>query len=187
MVIIQNFNELFTFRQTQWWTWFAESVWPNNVTKVEVPQKMDWGGFIALNLCISLIFSSWLSSDLSCESSFSKSPPGGRYQLSTKCEVLFANTFTQIDSESFSSSVMGICEISLWISNITPPPSRVLYFLYTLYGQDSGKKFWGRYGAVNFCLLNCHNLRLMKVKESQQQVFYPLYYWCLCSQISVQW
>ena len=33
---------------------------------------------------------------------------------------------------------MGICEISLWISNITPPPSRVLSFLYTLYGQDSG-------------------------------------------------
>ena len=45
----------------------------------------------------------------------------------------------QTDSESFSSSVMGICEISLWISNITPQPSRVLSFLYTLYGQDSGK------------------------------------------------
>ena len=45
---------------------------------------------------------------------------------------------TQTDSESFSSSVIGICEISLWISNITPPPSRVLSFLYTLYGQDSG-------------------------------------------------
>ena len=96
------------------------------------------GGGGLLPLCISLIFSSWLLSDLSCESSFSKSPPGGRYQLATKCEVLFANTFTQIDSESFSSSVMGICEISLWISNITPPPSRVLSFLYTLYGQDSG-------------------------------------------------
>ena len=54
-----------------------------------------------------------------------------------QCEVLFANTFTQIDSESFSSSVMGICEISLWISNITQPPSRVLSFLYTLYGQDT--------------------------------------------------
>ena len=36
------------------------------------------------------------------------------------------------DSESFSSSVMGICEISLWISNITLPPSMVLSFLYTL-------------------------------------------------------
>ena len=33
---------------------------------------------------------------------------------------------------------MGICEISLWISNITPPPSKVLSFLYKLYGQDSG-------------------------------------------------
>ena len=69
--------------------------------------------------------------------SFSESPPGVRYQLATKWEVLFANTFTQTDSESFSSSVMGICEISLWMSNITPPPSRVLSFLYTLYGQDS--------------------------------------------------
>ena len=97
-----------------------------------------WTEGSLLPLCISLIFSSWLSNDLSCDSSFSESPPGGRYQLATKWEVLFANTFTQTDSESFSSSVMGICEISLWISNITPPPSRVLSFLYTLYGQDSG-------------------------------------------------
>ena len=79
-----------------------------------------------------------ISNDASWDSSFSGSPPGGRYQLATKWEVLFANTFTQTDSVSFSSSVMGICEISLWISNITPPPSRVLAFLYTLYGQDSG-------------------------------------------------
>ena len=104
--------------------------------KLKSPRIWTEGGL--LPLCISLIFSSWLLSDLSCESSFSKSPPGGRYQLATKCEVLFANTFTQIDSESFSSSLMGKCEISLWISNITPPPSRVLSFLYTLYGQDSG-------------------------------------------------
>ena len=34
--------------------------------------------------------------------------------------------------------MMGICEISLWTSNITPPPWRFLSFLYTLYGQDSG-------------------------------------------------
>ena len=41
---------------------------------------------------------------------------------------------TVLTLESFSSSVMVICEISLWISNITPPPSRVLHvsFLYTL-------------------------------------------------------
>ena len=31
------------------------------------------------------------------------------------------------------------------------------------------------YGAVNFCLLNCHNLRLMKVKESQQLKFLTPY------------
>ena len=69
---------------------------------------------------------------------FARSPPGGQYQIATKRGVLFANTFTQTDTESFSSSVIGICEISLWISNITPPPSRVLSFLYTLYGEDSG-------------------------------------------------
>ena len=40
--------------------------------------------------------------------------PGSRYQLATKWEVLFANTFIQIDSEAFSSSVTGICEPSLW-------------------------------------------------------------------------
>ena len=65
--------------------------------------------------------------------------PGGRYQLATKWEVLFANTFTQTDSESFSSSVIGIWEMSLWMSNMTPPPWIFLSFLYTLYGQVSGK------------------------------------------------
>ena len=65
--------------------------------------------------------------------------PGVRYQLATKWEVLFANTFTQIDSESFSSSVIGIWEMSLWTSNMTPPPWIFLSFLYTLYGQVSGK------------------------------------------------
>ena len=45
----------------------------------------------------------------------------------------------QIDSESFSSSVIGICEMSLWTSNMTPPPWIFLSFLYTLYGQVSGK------------------------------------------------
>ena len=58
--------------------------------------------------------------------------------FATKCEVLFANTFTQTDSELFSNSVMGMCEISLWISSITPPPLRFLYFLYTIYGKASG-------------------------------------------------
>ena len=57
----------------------------------------------------------------------------------TKWEVLFANTFTQIDSESFSSSVIGICEMSLWTSNMTPPPWIFLSFLHILYGQVSGK------------------------------------------------
>ena len=65
--------------------------------------------------------------------------PGGWYQLATKWEVLFVNTFTQTDSESFSSSVIGICEMSLWTSNVTPPPWIFLSFLYTLYGQVSGK------------------------------------------------
>ena len=67
--------------------------------------------------------------------------PGSRYQLATKWEVLFANTFTQIDSESSSSSEIGICEMSLWTSNMTPPPWIFLsfLFLYTLYGQVSGK------------------------------------------------
>ena len=88
---------------------------------------------------------------------------------------MFANTFTQTDSESFSSSVMGICELSLWISNITPPPSRVLSFLYTLFGQDSGKSSEADMELSIFCLLNCHNLRLMKVKESQQLKFLTPY------------
>ena len=44
------------------------------------------------------------------------------------------NTLTK----TISNSVMGICEISLWVSNITPPPLEVLSFLYTLYGQASG-------------------------------------------------
>ena len=57
--------------------------------------------------------------------------PGGRYQLATKWELLFANTFTQTDSESFSSSVIGICEMSLWTSNMTPPPWIVLSYMYT--------------------------------------------------------
>ena len=65
--------------------------------------------------------------------------PGGQYQLATKWEVLFANTFTQIDSELFSSSVIGICEMSLWTRNMTPPPWIFLTFLYALYGQVSGK------------------------------------------------
>ena len=52
---------------------------------------------------------------------------------------MFANTFTQTDSESFSSSVIGICEMSLWTSNMTPPPWIFLSFLYILYGQVSGK------------------------------------------------
>ena len=77
--------------------------------------------------------------------------------------------------ESFSSSVMGICEISLCISNITPPPSRVLSFLYTLYGQDSGNNSEVDMELSIFCLLNCHNLRLMKVKESQQLKFLTPY------------
>ena len=51
--------------------------------------------------------------------------------------VLLANTFTQTDSDLFSHSVIGMCGISLWISNMTPPPSRVLSFLYTLYGKVS--------------------------------------------------
>ena len=49
------------------------------------------------------------------------------------------NTVTQIDSESFSSSVIGICEMSLWTSNMTPPPWIFLSFLYTLYRQISGQ------------------------------------------------
>ena len=65
--------------------------------------------------------------------------PGGGYKLATKWEVLFANTSTQIDSKSFSSSVIGICEMSLWTSNMAPPPWIFLSFLYTLYGQVSGK------------------------------------------------
>ena len=47
------------------------------------------------------------------------------------------NTLTQTDFESFSNPVMGICEISLWMSNIRPPPLEFLSFLYTLYGQVS--------------------------------------------------
>ena len=51
---------------------------------------------------------------------------------------LICEQFNPNRSESFSNSVMGICEISLWMSNITPPPLEFLSFLYTLNGQDSG-------------------------------------------------
>ena len=91
-------------------------------------------------------------------------------------KLLFANTFTQTDSESFSSSLMGICEISLWISNIIPPPSRVLSFLYTLYGEDSGNN-----SEVDMdCQFLSLELPQSEVDESQgkptTQVSYPLYY-----------
>ena len=51
---------------------------------------------------------------------------------------LFVNTLTQTDSESFSNSVIGICEISLRMSNITPSPLEFQSSLYTLYRQVSG-------------------------------------------------
>ena len=71
----------------------------------------------------------------------------------------------------FSNSLMGICEIFLWTSNITPPPWRFLSFLYTLYGQDSGNNSCCN-GAVSFCFLNSHNVRLAKIKEGQQFKFF---------------
>ena len=52
--------------------------------------------------------------------------------------VLFANTFIQADFDLFSNSVMGMWEISLWISSMTPSPLRFLSVLYTLYGKVSG-------------------------------------------------
>ena len=58
-------------------------------------------------------------------------------------KFLFAKTLTQTDSELFSNSVMGICEISLWTSNITLPPWRFLSFLYTVHGQDCGNNSEG--------------------------------------------
>ena len=100
----------------------------------------------------------------------------GDTKLATKWEVLFANTFTQTDSESFSSSVMGICEISLWISNITPSPSKILSFLYTLYGQDSGNSS----GVDMELSILSLELPQSEVDESQgkptTQVPYPLCY-----------
>ena len=84
---------------------------------------------------------------------------------------MFANTFTQIDSESFSSSVIGICEMSLWTSNMTQPPWIFLSFLYTLYGQVSGKS--SEVAIVGF--LDSYNMWLMKVKESQQFQFFASY------------
>ena len=102
--------------------------------------------------------------------------PGGRYQLATKWEVLFANTFTQIDSESLSRSVIGICKMSLWTSNMTPPPWIFLSFLYTLYRQVSGKSSEvGIESSVNFSFLNSYNMWLNKVKESQPFQFFASY------------
>ena len=95
--------------------------------------------------------------------------PGSRYQHATKWEVLFANTFIQIDSESFSSSVTGICKPSLW-------PRHHGYFCL-FYIQYMGK-FPGR---VDFGFLDGYNMWLMKVKESQQfQFFCLLCYWYSC-------
>ena len=45
---------------------------------------------------------------------------------------------TQTDSDLFSNSVIGMCGKSLLISNMTPPPSRVLSFLYKRYVKVSG-------------------------------------------------
>ena len=93
---------------------------------------MDWGKLFTLMTCPNVIklFSKQMDSSLVLR--------GGRYRLATKWEVLFANTFTQTDSESFSSSVIGICKMSLWTSNMTPPTWLFLSFLYTLYEQVSG-------------------------------------------------
>ena len=57
---------------------------------------------------------------------------------------------------------------------MTPPPWIFLSFLYTLYGQVSGKSSEVVIG-VDFGLLGSHNMWLMKVKKSQQFQFFASY------------
>ena len=91
--------------------------------------------------------------------------PGGRYHLATKWEVLFANTFTQTDSESFSSSVIGICECPY--GRETWPRHRGYFCLFYIHYM---RKFPGRgrvlklQWTVDFGLLDSYNMWLMKLK-----------------------
>ena len=57
---------------------------------------------------------------------------------SHKVSFLFTKSLTQTDSESLSNSLRGMCGMSLCTSSITPLLFKVLFFLYTLYGKDSG-------------------------------------------------
>ena len=59
---------------------------------------------------------------------------------------------------------------------MTPPPWIFLSFLYTLYGQVSGKSSEGSCNrTVDFGFLDSYNMWLMKVKESQQFQFFAPY------------
>ena len=89
---------------------------------------------------------------------------------SNKVSFLFTKSLTQTDSGSLSNSVRGMCGMCLCTSNMTPPPFKVLSFLYMLYGKESGNN-----SDVNICLLNRYNLRLMKVNEGQQLKLFTSY------------
>ena len=65
--------------------------------------------------------------------------------------------------------------MSLWTSNMTPPPWIFLSFLFYIYYMG---KFPGRVLNCNrtddFGFLDSYNMWLMKVKESQKFQFLPL-------------
>ena len=59
---------------------------------------------------------------------------------------------------------------------MTPPPWIFLSFLYTLYGQVSGKSSEVAIElSIDFGFLDSYNMWLMKVKESQQFQFFASY------------
>ena len=55
---------------------------------------------------------------------------------------------------------------------MTPPPWIFLSFLYTLYGQVSGKS---SEVAIELSILDSYNMWMLKVKESQQFQFFASY------------
>ena len=51
---------------------------------------------------------------------------------------------------------------------------KVSVFLVYIVWARLWEQFWSCNGAVNFCFLNSHSVRLVKIKEGQQFNFFPL-------------
>ena len=186
MEIIQNFTEFFTFRWTQWWTWFVESVWPNNITEVKVPQNMNWGGLIAFMHILDLfkLIFEWLK----FATQVLLNPSGWAIPTCYKvrsfvCKHFYPNWLWVI----LKFCDMGNILMDMYICNITPPPSRVLSSC-THYKDKILETILKFIWSCQFLSLE---LQLSEIDGSQgkptTQVSYPLCYWCLCLQISILW